>query len=171
MLAEQGGAETILVVEDEDDVREVASATLERLGFAASPLAEHRRLRLALGVPEGSADLGIEQALLLESGFEELGGVDFNKGCYIGQEVTARMKYRALVKKRLLPVALAGPAPAAGTAVRLGDAEVGELRSAAGDIGLALLKLEAVAAAAAKGEPLTAGDAVLSPTKPAWIVV
>jgi len=147
-----------------------AAATLERLGFSASPLAEHRRLRLTLGVPEGSADLPVEQALLLESGFEELGGVDFNKGCYIGQEVTARMKYRALVKKRLLPVALAGPAPAAGTAVRLGDAEVGELRSAAGDIGLALLKLEAVAAAAAQGEPLKAGDAVLRPTKPAWLV-
>ncbi len=145
------------------------TAALAAAGFAEGALAEHRRLRLSLGVAEGSAELPAEQALLLENGFEELDGVDFNKGCYIGQEVTARMKYRALVKKRLLPVAIEGPEPAPGTPVLLGGAEVGELRAIASGIGLALLKLEAVAAAAAKGESLRAGQAVLRPGRPAWL--
>jgi len=146
-----------------------AEATLERLGFAAAPLAEHRRLRLALGVGEGSADLKLEEALLLECGFEELAGIDFKKGCFVGQEVTARMKYRALVKKRLLPVTLSGPAPARGTPVFLGSTEVGELCSSADGLGLALLKLDAVERAALTGEPLTAGEAELQPRKPDWL--
>jgi len=148
-----------------------ARATLERLGFVARPLAEHRRLRLSLGVAEGSADMPVEEALVLESGFEELGGVDFKKGCFIGQEVTARMKYRSLVKKRLLPVELEGTPPPVGTPVTLGGAEVGELRSTANGVGLALLRLEAVEAAAAKGEPLAAGEATLRPLRPSWLAV
>jgi len=81
------------------------------------------------------------------------------------------MKYRSLVKKRLLPVELEGPPPAAGTPVTLRGAAVGELRSAANGIGLALLRLEAVEAAAAKGEPLAAGEATLRPLRPSWLAV
>lgn len=150
--------------------RESAAAALERAGFAAAPLAEHERRRRALGVPEGSRDLPVEKALPLENGFEELNGVDFKKGCYVGQELTARMKYRALVKKRLFPVTIEGPLPEPGTPVMLGETEVGEMRSAADGVGLALLKLDAVEAAGAKGAPLTAARAVLHPTKPDWLV-
>ena len=64
-----------------------------------------------LGVPDGSRDLQLEKALLLESGFDELNGVDWQKGCYMGQELTARTKYRGLIKKRLFPVRVEG-APA-----------------------------------------------------------
>ena len=65
-------------------------------------------LRLELGVPDGSRDLVVDKALLLENGFDELNGVDWQKGCYMGQELTARTKYRALIRKRLFPVRIEG---------------------------------------------------------------
>ena len=133
-------------------------------GFAPDTREAYDALRLSHGVPDGSRDLAVEDALLLENGFEELGGVDFKKGCYVGQEVTARMKYRGLVKKRLVPVTIEGPAPAIGTPIHLDGADVGEMRSSAGSQGLALLRLEALEKPAA----LMAGDAKLVPHKPAW---
>ena len=126
------------------------------------------RLRLSLGVPNGSQDLPIEKATLLEAGFDELNGVDWDKGCYIGQELTARTKYRALIRKRLMPVTVEGPLPEPGTVVMLGDQEAGEVRSGRGDRALALLRLEAVEEAATTGTPLTAGSARLKPVKPRW---
>jgi folate-binding protein YgfZ len=147
-----------------------AAGTVEQAGFAASPLSDYRRLRLSLGVPEGNADLPAERALPLENGFEELHGVDFKKGCYIGQEVTARMKYRALVKKRLLPVTIRGEAPAPGTPVMLGEREAGELRSAEDGQGLALLRLDLVDEATAE-TPLIAGPAALTAHKPDWLAL
>jgi folate-binding protein YgfZ len=154
--------------------REAAAATLEGAGFTAAPLAEHRRLRLSLGVPEGSLDLPPEKALPLENGFDELNGVDFTKGCYVGQELTARMKHRALVKKRLVPVAIEGPAPAPDAPVTLAGQEAGELRtvqmsSDRGGVGLALLKIEIIDAATASGASLAAGPARLKLLKPAWL--
>ncbi|MGQ0663172.1 MAG: CAF17-like 4Fe-4S cluster assembly/insertion protein YgfZ [Pseudomonadota bacterium] len=141
---------------------------LAALGFAPGRPEDYEQLRLALGLPDGSRDLPVEQALLLENGFEELNGLDWKKGCYVGQELTARMKYRALVRKRLLPVRIDGPTPAAGTPVMLGAEEAGEMRSAAGARGLALLRLEAVEQAARQGTALTAGAGRLTPLKPAW---
>ena len=140
----------------------------QALGFAPATPEDYDRHRLSLAVPDGSRDLPVEHALLLENGFEELGGVDFKKGCYIGQELTARMKYRALVKKRLTPVLVEGPVPPPGTTVMLGDAEAGEMRSAEGERALALLRLEAIEEAARTGRSLAAGGATLIPQKPAW---
>ncbi len=137
-------------------------------GFAAATAQEYDAMRIAHGVPDGSRDLPVEDALLLENGFDELGGVDWKKGCYVGQEVTARMKYRALVRKRLMPVRIDGPVPPAGTRVMAGEAEVGEMRSAAGSMGLALLRIEAVDAAANGGPALVAGEARLVAQKPGW---
>lgn len=143
--------------------REGARAALEAAGFAAGKAARYDRLRLSLGVPDGSRDLPVEQALLMENGFEALNGLDWDKGCYVGQELTARMKYRALVKKQLLPVAVDGPLPEPGTPVLRDGAAVGEMRSGRDGLGLALLKVKAV-----EGEaPLIAGDAKLSPRTPA----
>lgn len=134
-------------------------------GFAPATLADYDALRLALGVPDGSRDLEVEKSLLLESGFDELNGLDWDKGCYMGQELTARTKYRGLIKKRLLPVAFEGPAPAPGTPVRCAEREAGVLRSAADGRGLALLRLEYLE----DGQPpLTAGEARLTVTKPDW---
>jgi folate-binding protein YgfZ len=118
-------------------------------------------------VPDGSRDLTVEKAILLESGYDELNGVDWQKGCYIGQELTARTKYRGLIKKRLMAVRVEGALPAPGTKVMLGDQEAGELRSGQDGIALALLRLDAVAAASA-GQPLVAGAARLMPIKPDW---
>ena len=128
--------------------------------------AEYDRLRLTLGVPDGSRDLVVDRSLLLESGFEELHGVSFTKGCFVGQELTARTKHRGLVKKRLLPVRVDGPLPASGTPVTRGGKDAGEMRSGAGNLGLALLRLDQLAATE---EALLAGEAVLTPAPPRWL--
>ena len=143
-------------------------APAERAALAASGLrpgsrADYDRLRIRLGVPDGGRDLVPEKSFLLENGFEALNGVDFAKGCYVGQEVTARMKHRALVRKRLAPVRIDGPAPPPGTAVHRGAAAVGEMRSSAGGLGLAMLRLDAIEAGG-----LRAGPAALTVQKPGW---
>jgi folate-binding protein YgfZ len=120
--------------------------------------------RLALGLPDGSRDLEAEKTVLLEAGFDELGGVSWSKGCYMGQELTARTKYRGLVKRRLVSVAIEGAAPPPGTPVLREGAEVGTMRSARGRIGLAQLRLEAIGAAS-----LDCGEARLAPRPPAWM--
>jgi folate-binding protein YgfZ len=148
--------------------KEPGAAALRALGFAEAAFASYDRLRLEHGVPDGSRDLTVEKAILLESGFDELNGVDWQKGCYIGQELTARTKYRGLIKKRLMAVRVDGALPAPGTPVMLGDQEAGELRSGQDGIALALLRLDAVAAAASAGQSLIAGAARLTPIKPDW---
>lgn len=137
--------------------------TLRRGGAAPGDFAEYDRLRLGLGVPDGNRDLVLDKSILLESGFDELHGVDWDKGCYIGQELTARTKYRGLIKKRLFPVRIDGPAPEPGAIVTLDGHEAGEMRSSRDGTGLALLRLEAV------GGPLKAGDATIEPMTPAWM--
>ena len=144
--------------------RATGAAPLLERGFRAGDVAAYDRLRLSLGVPDGSRDLVLDKSILLESGFDELNGVDWQKGCYVGQELTARTKYRGLIKKRLMPVAIDGPLPPPGTPVMAGDQEAGEMRSGRDGVGLALLRLEAVAAS----KPLTAAGAKLTPHKPAW---
>jgi folate-binding protein YgfZ len=141
------------------------------MGFQPASFEAYDALRLSLGVPDGSRDLPIEKALLLENGFEELNGVDWKKGCYVGQELTARMKYRALTRKRLTPVRIEGPTPQPGTAVMLDDQEAGEMRSTQGALGLALLRLEVIEQAEKDGRPFTAGEARVTPVKPAWAAV
>ena len=94
-------------------------------------------------MPDGSRDLPVEKALLLESGFDELNGVDWKKGCYMGQELTARTKYRGLVKKRLFPVRIEGAAARTRHAGPADGQEVGEMRSGLGDRALAMLRLDA----------------------------
>jgi folate-binding protein YgfZ len=142
-------------------------APLEAAGFRIADAAAYDKLRLTLGVPDGSRDLVVEKSILLESGFDELNGVDWQKGCYIGQELTARTKSRGLIKKRLLPVTIAGPLPAPGTPVLLGAEDAGEMRSSSDGMGLALLRLDALGETSAE-KPLTAGPARLTPHKPSW---
>lgn len=125
--------------------------------------ADWDRHRLALGLPDGSRDLESEKTVLLEAGFDELGGVSWSKGCYMGQELTARTKYRGLVKRRLVPVRIEGPMPAPGTPITRNGAEVGTMRSGRDGRGLAVLRLEAL------GGALDCGDARLHPDIPAWI--
>lgn len=116
------------------------------LPVSAATADDYDRWRLSLGLPDGSRDMVVEKAILLESGFEALNGVDFDKGCYMGQELTARTKYRGLVKKRLMPVRITGDLPEPGTAIMAGDRDVGEIRSGRGDLAMALVRLDALEA-------------------------
>ncbi|MGE0116798.1 MAG: folate-binding protein YgfZ [Dongiaceae bacterium] len=144
--------------------RQHAVESLQRRGLIVGAIEDYARLRLSLGVPDGSRDLPVEKAILLENGFDELHGIDWEKGCYMGQELTARTKYRGLVRKRLLPVAVDGPLPAPGTPVMHGEAEAGEMRSGDDGLGLALLRLEHL-----DGGPLTAGGSRIIPRRPSWL--
>ena len=105
---------------------------------------DYTQLRLSLGVPDGSRDLEVEKALLLENGFEALNGVDFDKGCYVGQEITARTKYRGLGKRRLVKVTGDVSLPPPGTPILQDGAEAGVMRTSQGTLGLALLRLDAL---------------------------
>lgn len=120
--------------------------------------------RLRLGLPDGSRDMEADKTVLLEAGFDELGGVSWTKGCYMGQELTARTKYRGLLKRRLVPVRAEGGLPEPGTPVLRGGAEVGTMRSGRDDRGLAVLRLEAL-----RGGTLECGPARLVPEVPAWM--
>jgi folate-binding protein YgfZ len=130
---------------------------------------DYHRLRIGLGVPDATRDLTPEKSILLENGFDELNAIDWQKGCYMGQELTARTRYRGLVRKRLLPVRIEGDAPAPGTPLMLGDQELGEMRSASADgtLGLAMVRLEALAGNASP--TFQAGAAKLSPDIPGWM--
>jgi folate-binding protein YgfZ len=124
------------------------------------------RHRLALGLPDGTRDLVAEQSLLLEANFDELHGVSWTKGCYMGQELTARTKYRGLLKRRLVPISVDGPLPAPGTPVLAGEAEVGEMRSGRDGLGIAQLRLEAL-----DGRALRCGEAAVVPRIPGWMTL
>ena len=117
--------------------------------------------RIALGLPDGSSDLEPERSLLLEAGFDELNGVSWSKGCYMGQELTARTRYRGLVKKRLLPVRGNGPLQAGK--ILDGDQEVGEVRSVAGNHGLAFVRLDHL-----NGTLMAAGQGI-NVAMPDWV--
>lgn len=138
-------------------------------GLGLGKRADYESRRLDLGVPDGARDLPIEKALLLESGFDELNGVDWNKGCYMGQELTARTKYRGLVRKRLLPVKVEGATPPPGTPITFDGKDAGEMRSGHDGRAIALLRLEAVRAARAAQRPLDAAGIALRPDVPDWI--
>jgi folate-binding protein YgfZ len=144
-------------------------SVLELAGFSAVDIAAYDRMRLEAGVPDGSRDMVVEKAILLENNMDELHAISWQKGCYMGQELTARTRYRGLVRKRLFPVVVEGALPEPGTLVMLGDKEAGEVRSGSGDRALALLRLEEIERAEAEGIPLLAGGSKLTPVKPEWV--
>ena len=131
--------------------RPIAAAVgLEHLG-------EYEGLRIAAGAPKGGLDFGYADAFPHDANFDLLHGVDFDKGCYVGQEVVSRMKHRGTARKRVARVKLAGPAPAPGTPVMDGELAVGSLGSSSGREALALLRLDRAEEAKAAGRPLSAG--------------
>jgi tRNA-modifying protein YgfZ len=143
--------------------RETAAATLLERGGAEADFADYDMLRLSLAVADGARDLIPEKSIALENGMDELGALSWDKGCYMGQELTARTKYRGLVKKQLISLSYQGEAPEAGTPVALDGREAGELRSSRGGLALALLRLDELEAAkASPTAALTAGGVRLS---------
>lgn len=121
--------------------------------------------RLELGIPEGG-DFGFEKIFALDAGLEELHGVAFDKGCYVGQELTSRMKHRATARKRLFFVQAQGALPPNGTDISDASQSVGEIVSTYGSTGFALLRLDRLEQMQA---PLKAGEIPIALTRPAWL--
>ena len=135
--------------------------------FDSAPHDVYDARRVGLGIAEGS-ELAAGRALPLEAGLDDLHAIAFDKGCYVGQEVTARMKSRGLVRNRMVPMRIDGVAPSPDTAIRLGEREAGELRVVHGNTAIAMMKLDALKRAEADHGTLTAGDARLTPERPDW---
>jgi len=131
--------------------------------------ADYHAHRIGLGVPEGGRDFAFADAFPHEALMDQLGGVDFRKGCYVGQEVVSRMQHRGTARTRIVPVLYTdGPAPEPGTEVTAGQKSLGATGSAAGNRGLATLRLDRLADALAVGEPLRAGGSALGVERPTF---
>lgn len=141
----------------------------------ASTLADgaqaYERKRLALGVPDLARDCGEEEVFALEALLEEMHGVDFQKGCYVGQENVSRMKRRATTRKKFCPIVFDGPPPAFGTSVRAGEIDLGTVRTGGPGRALALLRLDRALAALEAGTPLTADGREVRPDPPPWLIL
>lgn len=135
-------------------------------GLEAAPTADEAAYdahRLALGVP-GPADWGVEQTYPIEANFDLLHGIDFHKGCFIGQETTSRMKRRGQIKNRMLPLAFDGPPPAAGAELlQGGERRAGEVLSSQGTRAIALVRLDRLDGA------LTADGQAARAEMPEWL--
>lgn len=138
------------------------------LQSAEATLAAYDQHRIPLGVADGARDMETGKTVLLEANLDTLNGVSWTKGCYMGQELTARTKYRGLLKRRLVPVQVEGPPPSPGTPILDGDKEAGETRSAVafgeGSWTLAMLRLAHVESSA-----LTVNGTPARVTPPAWM--
>jgi tRNA-modifying protein YgfZ len=124
--------------------------------------------RIALGVPRGGMDFAYGDAFPHEADMDQLGGVDFAKGCYVGQEVVSRIEHRGTARTRAVPVRFDGTALEAGATVMAGDRQLGTIGSAAGGRGVALLRLDRADEAIAQGEILSAGTVPIHLVKPDW---
>jgi len=129
--------------------------TAEAVGDADLPAYES--LRVSLGIPKGGVDFAYGDAFPHDADLDLLNGVDFQKGCFVGQEVVSRMKHRGTARKRIVRVTLSGDAPPPGAAVLDGELAVGSLGSSVGREALAMLRLDRVEDAKAAGRPLSAG--------------
>ena len=125
--------------------------------------------RIALGIAECWTDYASGDVFPHEANIDQLGGVNFSKGCYVGQEVVSRMQHRGLARKRFLPARVEGPPPAMGTEVLFDGRNVGTAGSSSGDYCLALLRLDRITAALDGLAPLNCGDSQLFPAYPPWM--
>jgi hypothetical protein len=123
--------------------------------------------RLAAGVPEFGRDFASEEVFLLDVNYDSLAGVSYKKGCFVGQEVTSRMKRKGEVRKRTLKIG--GAALQKGAAVTAGAGAVGEVMSVRGERGLALIRIDRLAEARAEGAEITCGGAPVRLESPAYL--
>ncbi|MCJ2140200.1 YgfZ/GcvT domain-containing protein [Methylobacterium sp. E-066] len=128
--------------------------------------ADYHRHRIQLAVPEGGRDYAYGDAFPHEAMMDQLGGVDFRKGCYVGQEVVSRMQHRGTARTRILAARYTGEAPPPGTEITAGGKGLGTTGSAAGERGLALVRLDRLADALAAGVTPLAGDRPVTFEKP-----
>ena len=146
----------------------LAGKAAAELGTALVDASAYEAHRIALGVPRGGLDFTYGDAFPHETDMDQLAGVDFDKGCYVGQEVVSRIEHRATARTRVVPVSFDGPPPEAGIAVMAGDKTVGTMGSGVVGRGLAALRLDRVAEAMASHAPLRAGGIELRLVKPRW---
>lgn len=136
-------------------------------GCAPASEADYHAHRIALGVPEGGIDFAFGDAFPHEADYDQLGGVDFAKGCFVGQEVVSRMEHRGTARKRLVPAEGAGTLTAGAEITADGNA-VGSLGSVAGNAGLAMVRLDRAEKAIAEGKTLEAGGVAVTLLQPGW---
>lgn len=136
------------------------------IGAELVDAADYEAHRIALGVPRGGLDFMYSDAFPHETNMDRLAGVDFDKGCYVGQEVVSRMQHRGTARTRSVKVLLDGPSPEAGISVMAGDKPVGTMGSSAQGKGIALVRIDRVADALDVGQPLTAGGLVVRLAEP-----
>ena len=132
-----------------------------------APAEVYHAHRIGLGVPEGGLDFAFGDAFPHEADYDQLGGVDFAKGCFIGQEVVSRMEHRGTARKRIVPVAGAA-ALTSGAEITANGSTIGSLGSVAGDKALALIRLDRAEKAFGAGNALRAGGVALTLVQPAW---
>jgi folate-binding protein YgfZ len=137
----------------------------ERFRVSLSSNDAYNLHRLKLGIPDGNQDVLVDRGILLECGFDELNAIDWDKGCYMGQELTARTRYRGLVRKRLVPVHIQGDPPDFQSPIFQGGVEVGNMRTAMAEWGIAMIRLEALS----KPLPFSCCNATLAPRVPDWM--
>lgn len=136
------------------------------IGAELVDAAEYEAHRIALGVPRGGLDFMYSDAFPHETNMDRLAGVDFDKGCYVGQEVVSRMQHRGTARTRSVKVLLDGPSPEIGATILAGDKPVGTIGSTAGGKGIALVRIDRVADALDAGQALTAGGLALTLAEP-----
>lgn len=136
------------------------------IGAELVDAADYEAHRIALGVPRGGLDFMYGDAFPHETNMDRLAGVDFDKGCYVGQEVVSRMQHRGTARTRSVKVLLEGPSPEAGVSVMAGDKSVGTMGSSAQGKGIALVRIDRVADALDAGQPLTAGGLAVRLAEP-----
>jgi folate-binding protein YgfZ len=134
---------------------------------AAVPAAYHSH-RIALAVPQGGLDYAYGEAFPHEACYDDLNGVDFKKGCYVGQEVVSRMHHRGIAKTRTAAVEASAPLAERGAEIRAGDIPVGTLGSMDGRKGIAMVRLDRAEEALRSGVPLRVGDVALTLRRPPW---
>ena len=124
--------------------------------------------RIALGVPRGGVDFPYGDTFPHEADMDQLNGVDFDKGCYVGQEVVSRVEHRASARNRVIPVVYDEFAPSSGLPIMAGEKQVGVLGSTSKGRGLALMRLDRIEDALATQAPLEAGGIAIRTVKPDW---
>jgi tRNA-modifying protein YgfZ len=145
---------------------ELAQKTADLIGAELVDSPAYDAHRIASGVPRGGLDFMYGDAFPHETNMDRLHGVDFDKGCYVGQEVVSRMQHRGTARTRTVRVILEGPSPEPGATILAGDKSVGTIGSTAGGKGLALIRVDRVADALAAGLPLTAGGLAIRVAEP-----
>ncbi|MDQ0511036.1 CAF17-like 4Fe-4S cluster assembly/insertion protein YgfZ [Ancylobacter amanitiformis] len=137
--------------------------------IGAVPEEEWQAHRIALGVPEGGMDFLYGDAFPHEADMDQLGGIDFDKGCYVGQEIVSRMQHRGTARTRIIPFAVCGRPPAEGTPILAGGKTIGRLGSGTEGRVLGLIRLDRLEDARAGGHVIEADGAALVPEKPGWV--